>query len=686
MTLLGVLSLGQIVFLPGYLLLKALRLGTGIATGCILSFALSLVANHVLVAGLVVLGLYRPAVIYAIFAAELVLLLVLDRGRLRMGLREAVAACRRRTWAFLRVVEGAGNSERLSASLPSPSGRGAGGEGNLRQNATKGGAASTISPLPGPLPEGEGDRFRPFRMASKQNLPPLLRRLGLAVALLAIGGYAVAGIAQAGQIFQQWDAVVSWNRWAIDWAAGRLPEGTSIYPQLLPTNISLTYVFMQTSEIWFFAKGFQFLFCLVLLLAILDLARVEDRFAYVPGAVITYGLLVALLRFRMLGSGYVEAPVAFFATASVYVLFLARKASDERQRTKYLIVGALLAAGAASTKQIGLYVAAVHPLLAWRMALCGRPESLRKHVRLLLGMCLVICVFVLPWYVYKYFDFRAGFDSDNTGVLLVDLHEGRGLLERLLHAGGALVEALTAVGTVLLAIAVAASLREPLQRWFVGLFVVPLGLVWAIGFSYDLRNLAVIIPCVGVAAGFGTIQVLSRIAEGWRALHPFVVPPGHHVGHHVLMVVVGGMPPKGGTTNRHSRPRNAYLCKARQGGSVFLRVGHVAILSTLLLVAACLCVSDETLLARQRQEQRKVGIPELNSELYAYAAAHPDQAKIASDYQALRWLPELGMRSVACTCREFPAFRRTFERPDIRYVLTRKEVRCGRGPDVPRKG
>ena len=107
MALFGVLSLGQIVILPGYLLLRALRVGTGILGTCILSFALSLVINHVLVAGLVVLGIYRPAVVYAVFAAELVLLLALDRRWLRMGLAEAVAACRQRMLAFFRDLENA---------------------------------------------------------------------------------------------------------------------------------------------------------------------------------------------------------------------------------------------------------------------------------------------------------------------------------------------------------------------------------------------------------------------------------------------------------------------------------------------------------------------------------------------------------------------------------------------------
>ena len=89
MAVLGLLSIVQIAILPGYLLARALRLRGGLLATLVLAFALSLVVNHALVAGLVLLGIYRPAVVYAIFAAETALFLF----------------------------------------LPSPSGRGAGGEG-----------------------------------------------------------------------------------------------------------------------------------------------------------------------------------------------------------------------------------------------------------------------------------------------------------------------------------------------------------------------------------------------------------------------------------------------------------------------------------------------------------------------------------------------------------------------------
>ena len=73
----------------------------------------------------------------------------------------------------------------------------------------------------------------------------------------------------------------------------------------------------------------MFLFCLFLLLAMFDLGRRNGAAGHLLGVPITYALLVAVLRFRFLSSGYADVPVAFMAYAGVYALLLART----RQRT-----------------------------------------------------------------------------------------------------------------------------------------------------------------------------------------------------------------------------------------------------------------------------------------------------------------------------------------------------------------
>ena len=43
--------------------------------------------------------------------------------------------------------------------------------------------------------------------------------------------------------------------------------------------------------------------------------------------------------------------------------------------------------------------------------------------------------------------------------------------------------------------------------------VLPLALGWALGFSYELRNLALAVPLAGAAAGVGAAELLERIAR-----------------------------------------------------------------------------------------------------------------------------------------------------------------------------
>ena len=588
MALLGVLAIMQIVFLPGYLLTRVLRLRGGTLTTLVLAFALSLVANHVLIVGLVVLGIYRPALIYAIFATETVSLLWIQRRSLQTSAIDA---------------------------------------GWFR-----------FSDFLGTLPRSP------------------LKRMFLAAATVVIAGFALAGMAQFGQIFQQWDAVVSWNRWATDWAANRLPDNTSLYPQLLPTNVSLTYVFMQTSDVWIFAKAFQFLFCLMLLLAMLDAARVTGNFGFVPGLLITYWLLVAVLRFRMIGSGYADMPLAFFSFATVYTLLLAKRAGTIAMRPRYVMVGAVLAAGAALAKQTGLYIATVYPLLAWLLVLrsgntttvlitlrrdgSSSRRSVMSTVGSLLRVALLIGILVAPWYLYKFAEFHAVRDSNNTAQLVHDSHEGRSLPQRMLHGASMVVETTTPAGAMLLLLAIGGGLRDPPQRWLVGLVVVPVGLIWAAGFSYDLRNLALILPFAGTAAGMGL----------WRAVEWLDnrLPRSDAAG-----------PVSAGCTERSS-------------GRV-VRVGYVAGLLALAVVVACLGVSDKALRECQERQQRLVGIPELNRPLYDYFESHRGLAPIATDYQALAWLPELGPWSVRCACDTLSAFRATYDRPDVRFALVRRQ-------------
>jgi hypothetical protein len=98
-----------------------------------------------------------------------------------------------------------------------------------------------------------------------------------------------------GTVFSSWDAVVSWNQWAIAWAASQVPMYTRFYPQLIPANWSITYVLLGTTEIQFFAKSIMPLFALLMLLGLFNLSLQTRNYYFLISIVLLGPLLEKFL-------------------------------------------------------------------------------------------------------------------------------------------------------------------------------------------------------------------------------------------------------------------------------------------------------------------------------------------------------------------------------------------------------
>jgi 4-amino-4-deoxy-L-arabinose transferase-like glycosyltransferase len=297
-------------------------------------------------------------------------------------------------------------------------------------------------------------------------------------------------------VFTDWDAVVSWNRWAVDWAANRLPERTYHYPQLVPANLSLTYVLMGTTRVEAFARVVMGAFEVAIPLALL----VEGIRRRRPGDWIGAALAARLMWvWGARASGSVDTAVACLALFAWLALAGARDAGDSARRWAMLL-GAALAGAAAVTKQSGLWVAAVYPLVC---LVVGASEGGRARARTLAVVLAVLAVVVVPWYVYKELAIRAGADLSELGTVLGAAHGGRAPLERMGFALatwdarmriGPLPGAVTAL---LLGAACVLAARDRLARALLLLVVVPQVGLWALLWSYDGRNLAAPLPLAG---------------------------------------------------------------------------------------------------------------------------------------------------------------------------------------------
>jgi len=434
-------------------------------------------------------------------------------------------------------------------------------------------------------------------------------------------GLAGRAIRSFGGVFSGWDDIVSWNRWAMDWYRGSLPRETWHYPQLLPAAWSLTYAFMGTERIQFFAHGMMPLFSLAAVAVTLDLARGPQRLAFLAGAWFTG---VFLQRINNVTAGLADIPVAFFALAAIVELLRPEEGGADGTRRR-LLVGSVLAAGAALTKQAGLYIAALYPILA--AALVGRPA---RRLRIVALEYAVIAALVLPWYAYKEVEIRSGRATSEIGTTTLLAHEGRSLPERLEYGGVHLAQAargpvaLGAVAGLLLL-----GLRERRIRLVATLVGLPFLLIWAGWFSYDLRNASLALGPLALGCGAGLAGLAGRLR---RPVFPISWP------------------------RRRGLPAHA---------------GRLVAAAGILLAVLALWVPDAALIARQERLQRGIGDRKFASALYAHRDRFGITGKILSDSRfLLGYTPGWDSSFIFTPFGDAAAFANVGQRADVTHLVT----------------
>jgi hypothetical protein len=548
--ILGAISLVQVVFLPGFLLARCLVQLEGTIRTAIITVCLSLLVNHLIVYLLAAVHFYNRISLSIILAVEIAFL-ILHKSR-KSG----------RAFEF----DTSGDLIRLKTGW--------------------------------------------HEMAAGSVWLLALRRAALFTALVTFTYFACRFIIGFGTIFNQWDDVVSWNRWAVDWYNGRFPTFAGHYPQLLPSVWSITYQAIGTADIQFFAKGLMGLFPLMLLLVMFDLWLRTRAVGYLAGVPITAFLLLFANGVRTVGSGYADVPVAFMAFVPVYLLLTT--ADEAGSRGRVLFTGSLITAGAALTKQAGLFLMLLYPLVSFYQS----PETERRSRGFYkrTAICFLVAVaLVLPWYVQTEYRIRMANEPSEIKFVTTDIHQGRGFLnrvadvprkiEQLVKTSPKLEQLTTLLGAsffdgvqvtyailLTLIILAAFSLREPFWRVPGLLVMLPFSFIWLIFYSYDFRNLSLALPYLGAGAGISLMHYGELAAGRLRMIRP--------------------------------------------------SAGVLTALVIALLAGSGLVLDRSYLIARQKILLREVGIPEVNRFIYAHVATN-ETGKIITNYQPLQYLPGL---------------------------------------------
>ena len=164
-------------------------------------------------------------------------------------------------------------------------------------------------------------------------------------------------------------------------------------------------------------------------------------------------------------------------------------------------------------------------------------------------------------------------------------------------------------------------LLEGAYRWLVILLVIPFSLVWAGYFSYDTRNLALIFPVWGLAAGL----CLERLFK---------------IGLELAL-----------------RLKFERL-KAYVGAALLL----------LVLIGLGFAYPAASLQEKQTNLQKQIFNASLNAQLYDYVGQVGDHIKILTSYP-VEYLPGLENLEVNYSFDDLASFNQQISQPEINYLL-----------------
>lgn len=333
----------------------------------------------------------------------------------------------------------------------------------------------------------------PFALHSVQGRFDAAQMLAV---LLAVAGMAAILWYTIGRSMYEWDQLQSWNRWAMDWRAGRLPIRMYEYPQIIPTLYASVYAVAGGEELRFVARFFA---SLLVVAAPLSLLAVRNSTAAVVAAAAMVALFAASAPWAQ--SGMADLPVGAFAFAGFVAL---RRSEDEADWKRWCLLGSLCFAASALTKQGGLFFI----VAAGAVALLASQKHARSRA---LYTVLPAAVLVLPWYVMRAAQIAAG---DQSAIIYTTsaVHADAGLWERLGRSGDMLIDQWLGVpGAIVASILVGLSLRVRDGRVVTLGFLLPYLGIYAFLFGYDVRNALPILPFLAYACGIGASVLVPSL-------------------------------------------------------------------------------------------------------------------------------------------------------------------------------
>ncbi|MBA4385136.1 MAG: hypothetical protein C0410_10410 [Anaerolinea sp.] len=580
---LGILSILQLTLVPGLVLAKAFRIH-GFWENLLAVIGLSQLFNYVFVVFATLLKIYTQSTVLILFGIEVVIILVLYFPNLK--------------WNLGKVF----------------------------------------------IPNGIASFFHDYigkievNTEWKKKVITFIYYFVFVVAIICLARYFFMYVANPTQVFTQWDAVVSWDKWATQWYQGIFPLQTEHYPQLWTANLSIPYQFIGTTEVKYFSKYFANLIEFEILLVVFILGIKKKDLGYFLGVLFTSWMMIS---FGSQGNGYADSPVAFWGLLAITCLVFAEDSDDDR---KLLLLGAFFVSAAALTKQAGIWLVLVYPfLIAFR-----RSSKPKKSTALIIQSILIMIFLIAPWYLFKEIQIRTGIETSEIGRVTSLVLDRNNFSQIISSAGSLFINSLKnnyfpkTITFILLIILLAFSYRNKLWGLVCSLVIIPFSIGWIFFFSYESRNLDLIIPLMAIAAGVGLHNFLNLDIEKIRSF--FQQKTRRSITQFTILVFKG--------------TRKIFLS---------IKVWYFLFLIPIVFFLPR-WVPDNRLIQNSLIKQRYMGDPPINDLIYDYKAKNGLNGKIVTEYQYLGFLPELDKYYVF-SLTDSPEFIDKFNDPGIGYAL-----------------
>lgn len=407
-----------------------------------------------------------------------------------------------------------------------------------------------------------------------------------------------------GDVFTHWDAVFSWNRWAIDWYLNDIPYLTYLYPQLIPANWSLSYMMTGSHIFQFAARSIMPLFASFILITYFSLYLKKKNMAFLL-SILLFSAMALLYSLPYIDSGYVDFASAFLSIGAFHAILM----TDCNDPTsKNIILVFLMGASAALAKQAGFIVLIFSIFWLMWLIIKNRKKLGTKNILINISWAILIILGCLYWYIVKLVDIAMGRDFSNIRFLFLDIHHELPLIQRFANGLEGLRSS-PAFLLVLIGISLI-SLFDRRSRWFTLGLTVPSVLVWGFFFSYDDRNIIGAFPFLAYSASSALIYLFKT--DKLKRLRGY------------LRSKI--------SKDLKQRPELKIQLWPKW---LFFLLCSIIILGIIFAAGAL----EATIRSNQIQKQKQIGNPAVNELLYDYRKTFEIEGKIITDYYWITVLP-----------------------------------------------